>query len=188
MYIVKIIILFLFFVYSTVVFSANVDDIVKQQKNKAAEKAEEQNKEERKQEAMRQCREEVTKIVASKIKGLMDKGVSFKKDPGVFSYRNVGGNTIADGFGGPGGYVLTNMFENRLLVVSGFGTYIQFQPEQGKAVKVEIAFFKDGTWELSSYLKKYDVKFKSYYNIDEIKKETGNIEKMIDALIEDALK
>lgn len=171
------------------VYGGNIDDIVKQQKNKAAIEVEGKNREERNKAAMNKCREEVTKIVASQIKELMDKGVKFKKDPGVFTYKDIGGQRYAND-GETNCLIITSMFEDRLIVKSCFGTYIDFQPENGAEVSLSLSFYENGTSDIEPLgLFKYrsTLKLRSYYDTNELKIKEGKLSKIITEAVKAAI-
>lgn len=85
-----ILLILLALISPVVAFSSDIDDIIKQQRGKADKEKENENRKVEKQNAIDLCITEITKVVAVKIKELMDGGVKFEKNPGVWSYKYIG--------------------------------------------------------------------------------------------------
>lgn len=166
------------------IFGSEVDNIVKQQKkNKVAV----ENEKKRKREATEQCINEVTKIIASRMKELMDKGVEFKKNPGVAYYKNINGKKhaviIEQGFNpfakeATTFLVRNSMLDNRLLVLQyppfegGFRMRIGFQPKKGEAMYAGLWHYRDKGLEVN--IGREGFEFDSL-DVDEIKKREDEI-------------
>ncbi|MBI5643290.1 MAG: hypothetical protein HY954_07420 [Deltaproteobacteria bacterium] len=164
-------------------FSSNAEDIIKQQKTNAANERKKEVTKAEKQKAMDRCIDELTKVVAKKIKELMDAGVQFKKNPGVWRYKYIGGQRYAND-GQINSFIRTSMYEDRLLVLSDFSTDIQFQPENGTKVNMGLEFYTDGTWKMETvgYYEEPNgntINFNSYFDIAEINKKKDSIHKNI---------
>ncbi len=182
--------IFLILVAPIFVFGSEADNIIKQQKENKKKEADAKNKEESKQEAMDRCIDGVTKVIASKIKELMDKGVEFKKNPCGGSYKNIGGKRYVIYYDGSKALVQTSMYNDKFLVLSEFYTTIQFQPENGKTIYISIFFYVSNKWELRTEYEKANhvIEFSSIYNIDEIEKKQDMINNNIVKAIEAAIK
>lgn len=166
------------------IFGGEADSIIKQQKKN---KVEVENEKKRKREATEQCINEVTKIVASRMKELMDKGVEFKKNPGVAYYKNINGKKhaviIEQGMNpfakeATTFLVRNSMLDNKLLVLQyppfeeGFRMRIGFQPKKGEAMYVGLWHYRDEGLEVNIYREGF--KFKSL-DVDEIKRKQDEI-------------
>lgn len=189
--IVFLIVLTLFF--PAIAFSSEADNIIKQQRENIKNKEKQAENEKNKYIMMQRCEDEVVRVVASKVKELMDKGVNFKKDPGVWSYKNIGGQKYASHADGRNERILNSMHDDRLLyleILQG-NNYIRIQPENGTKVNINFKFYKNNSWEvemLGYFTGRYTVKFTSFYNMDEISTKRDEINKNLISAIEAAVK
>lgn len=175
-----VLLIFLIFVTPTFVFGADVDDIVKLLKDKESQTTKQKEMERGIERAAHQRLEEVTEIIASKIKELMDGGVKFKKDPGDLGKDPLQVSRLG------------RMLGNRLLVSEGQNaSIIQFQPEGGKTIEIWIWHNRDGTATLVPQVHKLhsmDIEFKPSYDPLEIKERRNEVQKLLVKLIKDAIK
>lgn len=177
------------------IFGGEIDNIIKQQRENRENKEKQAENERNKYIMMQRCEDEVVRVVASKVKELMDKGVNFKKDPGVWSYKNIGGQKYASHADGRNERILNSMYDGRLLyleILQG-SNYIRLQPENGTKVNVDFKFYKNNSWEveMTGYFTeryRYTVKFTSFYNVDEISTKRDEINKNLISAIEAAVK
>lgn len=179
------------------IFGSEIDNIIKQQKENKEKEAGAKNKKESEQEAMDRCIDGVTKVIASKIQELLDKGVEFKKNPGVWSYKNISGKRYATFSPLHGGdFVRTSMYDDKFLVLSGGNITIQFRPENGETVYIGITFYVSNKWKLETrgpFTHKMPetnkvIEFKSIYDINEIEKKRDMINNNVVKAIEAAIK
>lgn len=185
--------IFLILVAPTFVFGSEADNIIKQQRENIKNKEKQAENEKNKYIMMQRCEDEVVRVVASKVKELMDKGVNFKKDPGVWSYKNIGGQKYASHADGRNERILNSMYDDRLLyleILQGSNS-IRIQPENGTKVNISFEFYKDKSWEVEMYgyfRSRHTVKFTSFYNVDEISTKKDEINKNLISAIEAAVK
>ncbi len=191
----KIIILFtvLILILPVSIFGSEIDNIIKQQRENRENKEKQAENEKNKYIMMQRCEDEIVRVVASKVKELMDKGVNFKKDPGVWSYKNIGGQRYASPGDGRNELILNSMYDGRLLyleIIRG-SNHIRIQPENGTEVTVLFKFYKNNSWEVDmydGYSREITVKFTSFYNVDEISTKRDEINKKLISAIEAAVK
>ncbi len=192
------------------IFGSEIDNIIKQQKEDKKKEAEAGDKRKKDKKAREQCLDKVTNIVALKIKELMDKGVKFNP-PNLYndSFENIGGKRYAIYYDGSKTLVRTSMYEDRFIALQKivFGDTwdsikIYFQPENGHKVSVNIEFNVSvlsgdtitNEWELQTFVDSKtpkanrDIKFKSFYDTDEIEKKREMINNNIVKAIEAAVK
>ena len=184
--------IFLILVAPTFAFSDEAENIIKQQIENKKDKEKQAEDERNKYIMMQRCEDEVVHVVASKVKELMDKGVNFKKDPGVWSYKNIGGQRYSSHADGRNERILNSMYDGRFLyleILQG-SNYIRIQPENGTKVNISVKFYKDKSWkvEMGGYFGWHTVKFTSYYNLDEISTKRDEINKNLISAIEAAVK
>ena len=185
--------IFLILVAPTFAFSDEAENIIKQQRENKKDKEKQAEDERNKYIMMQRCEDEVVHVVASKVKELMDKGVNFKKDPGVWSYKNIGGQRYSSHADGRNERILNSMYDSRLLyleILQG-SNYIRIQPENGTKVNISVKFYKDKSWEvvMQGYFRgRHTVNFTSYYNLDEISTKRDEINKNLISAIESAVK
>jgi hypothetical protein len=189
----KIIIFFtvLILISPVSIFGSEVDSIIKQQRENRENKEKQAENERNKYIMMQRCEDEIVRVVASKVKELMDKGVNFKKDPGVWSYKNIGGQRYASHADGRNERILNSMYDGRLLYLERGSNYIRIQPEGGTKVNIHIKFYKNNSWEveMNGYFKgRHTVEFTSFYNVDEISTKRDEINKNLISAIEAAIK
>ena len=185
--------IFLILVAPTFAFSSEAENIIKQQRENKKDKEKQAEDERNKYIMMQRCEDEVVHVVASKVKELMDKGVNFKKDHGVWSYKNIGGQRYSSHADGRNERILNSMYDGRFLyleILQG-SNYIRIQPENGTKVNISFKFYKNKSWEvemLGYFTGRYTVKFTSYYNVNEISTKRDEINKNLISAIEAAVK